>query len=288
MTRTGVHIDRIASAWLIRRFIDPQARFKFVPAEGYQPAAGRDPLRHVRRGVHPRGRSLHVRGPARASSISATRRSARIAEIVHDIDLKEAKFGRPETAGVDHLVTGIAWTSPTTRVASRRRRPSSTRCTATSSEGSNDHIDRAHFARERDRAANPDRCVLAARAVCATSSASGPSASAGRSRSSATCSATSSSAGAGSRSRTTSRGSRSRSSRPGRSPRSSRSTSGWVARGMLGATLVALAFILPSFVMVLVLSAVYLRFGGLAVDAGRVLRHRRRRHRDHRAERRAS
>src|SRR5215212_6444302 len=31
VTRTGVHVDRIASAWLIRRFIDPQARFKFVP-----------------------------------------------------------------------------------------------------------------------------------------------------------------------------------------------------------------------------------------------------------------
>ena len=31
-----------------------------------------------------------------------------IAEIVHDIDLKDAKFQRPETAGVDHLVAGIA------------------------------------------------------------------------------------------------------------------------------------------------------------------------------------
>ena len=32
--------DRIASAWLIRRFIDPDARFKFVPAKGYMPQAG--------------------------------------------------------------------------------------------------------------------------------------------------------------------------------------------------------------------------------------------------------
>src|SRR5262245_46646918 len=38
VTRTGVHIDRIASAWLIRRFVDPDARFKFVPAKGYEPA----------------------------------------------------------------------------------------------------------------------------------------------------------------------------------------------------------------------------------------------------------
>src|SRR5215211_3642785 len=37
VTRTGVFVDRIGSAWLIRRFIDPEARFKFVPAKGYAP-----------------------------------------------------------------------------------------------------------------------------------------------------------------------------------------------------------------------------------------------------------
>src|SRR6185436_7282210 len=35
VTRTGIHIDRIGSAWLIKRFIDPQATFKFVSARGY-------------------------------------------------------------------------------------------------------------------------------------------------------------------------------------------------------------------------------------------------------------
>jgi chromate resistance exported protein len=30
VTRRGVHVDRIACAWLIRRFIDPKAGFKFV------------------------------------------------------------------------------------------------------------------------------------------------------------------------------------------------------------------------------------------------------------------
>src|SRR5829696_8495063 len=40
VTRTGVFIDRIGSAWLIRRFIDPQARFKFVPAKDYVPEPG--------------------------------------------------------------------------------------------------------------------------------------------------------------------------------------------------------------------------------------------------------
>src|SRR4030095_15116895 len=40
VTRQGVHVDRIGSAWLIRRFIDPEARFKFVSGKGYRPAEG--------------------------------------------------------------------------------------------------------------------------------------------------------------------------------------------------------------------------------------------------------
>src|SRR5690242_1875312 len=40
VTRADVHVDRIASAWLIRRFIDPKARFKFVPARGYKARRG--------------------------------------------------------------------------------------------------------------------------------------------------------------------------------------------------------------------------------------------------------
>src|SRR5262249_41383730 len=40
VTRHGVHVDRIACAWLIRRFIDPSARFKFVPPRGYVPERG--------------------------------------------------------------------------------------------------------------------------------------------------------------------------------------------------------------------------------------------------------
>ena len=37
VTRRGIHVDRMASAWLIRRFIDSGARFKFVSPKGYKP-----------------------------------------------------------------------------------------------------------------------------------------------------------------------------------------------------------------------------------------------------------
>src|SRR5574342_100540 len=40
VTRQGVGIDRMASAWLIRRFIDGAARFKFLSARGVRPAPG--------------------------------------------------------------------------------------------------------------------------------------------------------------------------------------------------------------------------------------------------------
>jgi hypothetical protein len=56
VTRAGVHVDRIASAWLIRRFIDAQASFKFVPPKGYVPEP-----RDLRRSDDP-DRALHARG----------------------------------------------------------------------------------------------------------------------------------------------------------------------------------------------------------------------------------
>ena len=40
VTRKGIHVDRMASAWLIRRFIDPAAKFKWVAPKGYKPAGG--------------------------------------------------------------------------------------------------------------------------------------------------------------------------------------------------------------------------------------------------------
>ena len=93
-------------------------------------------------------------------------------------------------------------------------------------------------------------------------------------------------AAAGSRRRTTSRGWRWRSSRPARSPRSSRSISAGSRAASSARRSSPLAFILPSFVMVLALSALYVALRRPAVDAGRVLRHRRGGHRHHRAQRR--
>lgn len=107
VTRKGVFIDRIASAWLIRRFVDPDARFKFVPAKGYQPGAD-----EVRFDMF-EAEFTHE-GDRCTFEVLMTRLGlddpalVPIAEIVHDIDLKDDKFGREETPGIDRLVAGIA------------------------------------------------------------------------------------------------------------------------------------------------------------------------------------
>jgi hypothetical protein len=111
VTRNGIHIDRMASAWLIRRFIDPEARFKFVPARGYSPDSGEIRFDMFDAEYTHQGELCTFEVLLHAFGLGDPSLGA-LAEVVHDIDLKESKFGRPETAGVDHLVMGIAWTQP--------------------------------------------------------------------------------------------------------------------------------------------------------------------------------
>ena len=107
VTRQGVFVDRIASAWLIRRFIDQHARFKFVAAQSYRPA--KDELRFDMVGAE----YTHVGEDCTFQTLlkrfALDDRALRaIGEIVHDIDCKDEKYGRPETAGVFGLLRGIA------------------------------------------------------------------------------------------------------------------------------------------------------------------------------------
>jgi|RhiMetdeSRZDD1v2_1073273.scaffolds.fasta_scaffold297480_3 hypothetical protein len=107
VTRKGIHVDRIASAWLVRRFIDPKARFKFVPAKGYKPLAN-----EIRFDMF-EAEFTHI-GDRCTMEVLLDRTGIDdaalrlIAEIVHDIDLKDAKFEHDETAGIERLIAGIA------------------------------------------------------------------------------------------------------------------------------------------------------------------------------------
>ena len=111
VTRTGIKVDRIASAWLIRRFIDPAARFKFVPAKGYRPAAGE--LRFdMFQGeyTHEGDRCSFETLLARFGLTDPALRA--LGEIIHDVDCKDDKFGRPEAPGIASLIDGLALAYP--------------------------------------------------------------------------------------------------------------------------------------------------------------------------------
>lgn len=106
VTRAGVHVDRIASAWLIRRFIDPVARFRFVATQAHAPAPGE--LRfdmfeaeYTHEGDRCTFETLVARFGLKDPALTA------LAEVVHDIDCKDGKFGRDETAGFERMITGI-------------------------------------------------------------------------------------------------------------------------------------------------------------------------------------
>ena len=105
MTRPRPGVDRMASAWLIRRFIDPQARFGFAADRD---AVSADAVAFDMFGVEfsHQGEGctfetlcgvFMIREPA----------VARLAAIVHDLDLKDNRFGAPEAVTVGHVIDGL-------------------------------------------------------------------------------------------------------------------------------------------------------------------------------------
>jgi len=104
MTRPRPGIDRVSSAWLIRRFIDPKARFIF----GAEPSSHPDAIpfdMFCPEGFGHRGEDCTFETLSKQFSIrdGSVRR---IAQIIHDADLGDEKFGRPEGLGLDKVLNG--------------------------------------------------------------------------------------------------------------------------------------------------------------------------------------
>ncbi|HEV8629418.1 MAG TPA: chromate resistance protein ChrB domain-containing protein [Thermoanaerobaculia bacterium] len=107
VTRRGMKVDRLASAWLIRRFIDPQARFRFVDPATHEHAPG-----ELRFDMY-EGEYGHE--GERCTYETLLQRFAlddpglqRLGEMVHDLDCKESRFAHPEGPGVAAIIAGIA------------------------------------------------------------------------------------------------------------------------------------------------------------------------------------
>ena len=107
VTRTGIHVDRMASAWLIRRFIDPDAKFKFVNAREYRHKSGELRFDMFDGEYTHKGELCTFEVLLRSFEITDAALRP-ISEMVHDVDLKVETYGRPETAGFEQLVNAIA------------------------------------------------------------------------------------------------------------------------------------------------------------------------------------
>jgi hypothetical protein len=104
VTRPRPHIDRIASAWLIKRFIDPDATFLFAEPRAFPPDAIPFDAPGVELGHD--GDDCTFETLLKRSGLR-DRRLTRIAEIVHEADLRDGKFPRDEARGIDLAIKGL-------------------------------------------------------------------------------------------------------------------------------------------------------------------------------------
>ena len=106
LTRRNLHIDRLASAWLIKQFIDKRPRFYFV-ADG-EPIEGAIPFDMFGAEFTHQGEDCTFETMLKRFGLTENRGLREIAEIVHDIDLKDDKFHRLEAAGLNAIIDGLS------------------------------------------------------------------------------------------------------------------------------------------------------------------------------------
>ena len=109
VTRPRPHIDRIASAWLIKRFIDPEAEFLFAPPAEFP----RDAVPFDAPGVElsHHGEDCTFETLLKRARLR-DRRLVRLSEVVHEADLRDGKFPHEEARGIDVAVRALLAASP--------------------------------------------------------------------------------------------------------------------------------------------------------------------------------
>jgi hypothetical protein len=104
VTRRRPHVDRIASAWLIKRFIDPDATFVFADPREFSTNA--IPFDTPGADVSHLGDDCTFETLIKRAGLR-DRRLTRLAEIVHEADLRDGKFPRDEARGIDLVIRGL-------------------------------------------------------------------------------------------------------------------------------------------------------------------------------------
>lgn len=106
VTRRNLHIDRLASAWLISQFIDKRPRFFFV-AEG-ETLEGAIPFDMFGAEFTHQGENCTFETLLKRFGLTDVKGLRDLAEIVHDIDLKDDKFNRLEAVGLNAIINGLS------------------------------------------------------------------------------------------------------------------------------------------------------------------------------------
>ena len=106
VTRRNIHIDRLASAWLIKQFIDKRPRFYFV-ADGETVDSG-VPFDMFGAEFTHHGEDCTFETMVKRFGLTHIKGLQELGEIVHDIDLKDDKFQRREAAGLKVMIEGLS------------------------------------------------------------------------------------------------------------------------------------------------------------------------------------
>lgn len=106
VTRRHVRVDRIASAWLIRKYIDSEATFKFVGSKDYKASPGEVCFDMFEAEFTHAGNACTFEVLCSRFELGHAGLAA-IAELVHDLDIKDDRYNRPETPGFAAQIEGI-------------------------------------------------------------------------------------------------------------------------------------------------------------------------------------
>jgi hypothetical protein len=107
VTRKRPHVDRMASAWLIRKFIDPEAAFKFIGESGTIDPKADTVTFDIKNGVFTHQSDLCTFEVLIRSFGLKDKAIKKMAEVIHQIDLRDKKHPAPEAFGMEELIKGI-------------------------------------------------------------------------------------------------------------------------------------------------------------------------------------
>ena len=111
VTRKKPFVDRFASAWLIKKFIDKNASFAFIDEKGLDSVGEDDISFDIRGGRFTHAGDLCTFEVLMKSFNLKDKTLRKILEIVHELDLKDDKFRTPEAKGIEDILSGIRKTA---------------------------------------------------------------------------------------------------------------------------------------------------------------------------------